>query len=585
MGWADSFESFCSHLVIDSKESGTVPLRLNGCQRYFVQEVAEGLERGIRYFVVLKGRQLGISTITLALDLFWCFRWPGLQGALITDTDSNKEMFREMLARYYDGLPREMKAKLKLHNRNQMVFRNRSTLQYLVAGVRASGNLGRAKALNHLHATECSSWADEEGLASLQSSLAEKSPNRLYVFESTARGFNLFYDMCQTAKRAITQKFIFIPWWRKEEYSFPEDSPEFHVYCPKGGVPSGREREWIEKVARYYDYRISASQLAWYRWHLAEKKNADEMWMMQEYPSTEEQAFVVAGSQFFSSSRLTEVYFQCRRAKYDSYRYNLGSEFRYTKIVPVNRMVAELKVWEEPQSDARYVLGADPAYGSSDWADRFAIVIFRCFADRIIQVAEYCSSEISTYQFAWIIAHLAGAYRPSLVNLEVSGPGGAVVTELINLQRLANTLEGSGSGLTDVLGSIRHYFWMRPDASFSGPSRALHWKTNEDNKFFMLSSFKDSFELGRMQIQSTELIEEMRNVVNDKGKIAAAGRSKDDRVIAAALAHIAWLQYDMPVLAQARMTYAAAQRRAHSAPQMDALRRSVVEYLKRMNIA
>lgn len=78
MGWADRFEKWCSHLRIDSKEEGIVPLRLNGCQRYFVREVGEGIDRGIRHFTVLKGRQLGITTVAIALDIFWGFEHKGL---------------------------------------------------------------------------------------------------------------------------------------------------------------------------------------------------------------------------------------------------------------------------------------------------------------------------------------------------------------------------------------------------------------------------------------------------------------------------------------------------------------------------
>ena len=41
MNWQTQFETFCSKLMIDSKEQGTVPLILNGCQKYFIKEAAE----------------------------------------------------------------------------------------------------------------------------------------------------------------------------------------------------------------------------------------------------------------------------------------------------------------------------------------------------------------------------------------------------------------------------------------------------------------------------------------------------------------------------------------------------------------
>ena len=585
MKWIEKFNIFCANLKIDSKEQGTVPLVLNGCQRHFIQKVAEGLDKGIRTFIVLKGRQEGISTVCLALDLFWMFSNPGLQGGVITDTDSNKEKFRETVTRYIDSLPRNMKSPVKINNRYQLAFRNRSDIQYMVAGIRAGGNLGRAKALNFLHATECSSWADEEGLASLQASLAEKADNRLYVWDSTARGFNMFYDLCQTAKRATSQMFIFIGWWLKEEYSFEPGDTEYKVYWDSAAQLSQRERESVKKVKQFYGVDIKPGQIAWYRWHLAEKKNGDEMWMKQEFPWDEDEAFVVAGSQFFTGERLTTTYLEAKHERYQSYRYITGAEFQFTQIKPTNAANAELKIWEEPKPDGIYVMGADPAYGSSEWADRFALVIFRCYADRLVQVAEYCTPDIACYQFAWIIAHLGGAYRNIFLNLEITGPGGAVSTELINLQRSAGQIPVGTGTLLDVMGAIRHYFWMRPDNTMSGAGKAIHTKMDEFSKRAIMNTFKDSFEVGRMQIRSTEMVNEMRSVVNEDGSIGASGRAKDDRVIAAALAHWVWIQQVKSQLVGQRMTFAAVRHHEETnLTTMGQLNRQVFQYLRHSGI-
>ena len=115
----------------------------------------------------LKVGNLGITTISLALDLYWHFTNPGLGGTLTTDTEENRDMFRSTLANYMDGLPKEYKIPMLAHNRNQLSLKNRSRLFYQVAGTRSKGTLGRGKAITFLHGTETSSWGDEEGLASL----------------------------------------------------------------------------------------------------------------------------------------------------------------------------------------------------------------------------------------------------------------------------------------------------------------------------------------------------------------------------------------------------------------------------------
>lgn len=589
MSWSEKFDQFCSSLLIDSKEDGTIPLRLNGCQRFLVDEVMKGLEQDIRYFVVLKGRQLGITTVTIALDLFWGFQNAGLQGGIIFHDDGTKEKFRDTIARYYSSLPQRMKLPLKAHNRTLISFRNRTDFQYLVAGTRMGNEaLGRARAFNFLHSTECAFYADQEGLSTLSSSLAEKNPKRMYVFESTANGFNHWYDMWHTAKRAVRQKAIFIGWWRKEDYCFGPDDQEYKVYWGAAPHPTKKEGEWIRKIKQYYDFDITPGQIAWHRWHLCEQKNENHVLMTQEYPPTEDEAFVVSGSQFFTSERITETYLKAKSERYRSYRYITGSEFQFTQVKPTNAPNAELKVWEEPHGEGLYVMGADPAYGSSEWADRFALVIFRCYADRLVQVAEYCTADISTLQFAWIIAHLGGAYRNVYLNLEITGPGGAVQNELVSLQRTAGNIPMGPGTLLDVMGCIRHYTWVRPDMLMSGGySRATHFSSNQNTKKTMFNMFKDSFEVARMEIKSLELLQEMRQVTNQQGVIGAEGRAKDDRVVAAGLAHWIWAQNLRTQLVANKMSYDLVRRRelTQLPNSHNAVQGAVQGWLKRSRIA
>ena len=70
----------------------------------------------------------------------------------------------------------------------------------------------------------------------------------------------------------------------------------------------------------------------------------------------------------------------------------------------------------------------------------------------------------------------------------------------------------------------------------------------------MLNYFKDYFERGMLNVYSMDLLDEMKSVVRDQGGISAYGRNKDDRVIATALACVAFAEQVMPRLLQMRMT-------------------------------
>jgi len=576
------FYYFCKQLKIETKEQGLRKMdNLLGSQTYVMNEIAKGLEEDIHFFVILKGRQLGITTISLALDLYWHFMHPGLQGTLTTDTEENRDMFRTTLAMYMDGLPKEFKIPILAHNRNQLSLKNRSRIFYQVAGLRAKGSLGRGKAITYLHGTETSSWGDEEGLASLLASLAETNPDRLYTFESTARGFNMFHDMYTTAKKARTQRAIFCGWWRNELYSLDPEGQTYKVYWD--GKLTGEEKEWVRDIKKLYGVEINSRQIAWWRWKMLEGIKDDSL-MYQEFPPTEDYAFVMTGTSFFSNARCTDAMKKLKKVPYESYRYSFGVNFQDTEVLKSTERLATLKVWEEPVDTAYYVIGADPAYGSSDWADRFCIQVLRVYADGLEQVASFATSEMNTYQFAWVIAHLAGAYKNSTLNLEINGPGQAVINELRNLKRQAAAMGTAlGKDLMDVYGNMQNYIWRRND-TMGGLSNSIGWMTTAATKERMLTYMKDYFERGMLDIYDLDTIDEMKTTIRDGSSIEASGRNKDDRVIATALACAAYAEQVQPRLINQKLTRRVSRVQDDFTPEQLTVGRNVSDYLKRIGV-
>lgn len=545
-----AFYKFCNALKIDTKEQGEIYLgrSLLGTQTMVVNEIAAGMEQGIRNFVTLKCRQIGISTISLAFDLFWIFKYRAMTGALVTHDEPSRDQFRVTLDMYYSGLPERFKQRILVNNRNAMIFANKSRLMYRVAGQRKTGGggLGRSAALPFLHATEISSWGDPEGLKSLRSSLAEMNPLRFYHWESTARGFNHFYDMWEEAKRSVTQKAIFVSWWANEFYRAKRHSDVWKAYWGPKGRPTDAEREWIREVKALYKIEIDDTQMAWWRWKQSEEIG-DELTMMQEFPPTENHAFIATGSQFFTATSISDGYKKERtldRPQY--YRIQIGTHFSDTTLLATPQKLATLFVWEQPQPKGVYVLGADPAYGSSEWADRFCISVWRCYSDRLVQVAEFVDPDMATYSFAWVLAYLAGAYEPCRVNLEINGPGQSVLSELQSMKRafVAAGREGNSGRdartLMTVTRNISSYLYRRLD-SIGGTPGAIHTLMGHDFKERMFNTYRDYFERGMIDVRSRGLLDEMKSVVREGGSAPAApDRSKDDRVIAACLACLTW---------------------------------------------
>ena len=295
------FYEFLSYLKIDSKDYGpNTPLEPFHAQRRFLDEVFAGLEDDVHWFVVLKARQLGITTVSFALDLFWISFFKGLQGAIVYDTEGNRDKGRLLFTRMMGSLPKQFSVPIVSHNKNGLVLANGSSIDYLVAGTRKNSGLGRSRAYNFLHATECSSWGDQEGLEALAKSLSDLFPARLYVFESTAKGYNIFYNMWETAKEdELAKRPIFIGWWAKESYAFnPKASLKEAQLFEKYGKadPSEEELDKIEYVRKNYDFEVTREQLAWYRYKKDPSGARDEnevpldSTIEQELPWHEEEA-------------------------------------------------------------------------------------------------------------------------------------------------------------------------------------------------------------------------------------------------------------------------------------------------------
>lgn len=559
--WLPAFMRFCELVRITSKEAEEpVPIIPYEGQKRFLRALTEGLEEDIHDFKVLKSRQLGISTILLALDIFWLYMHPGLQGALICDTADNKETMRATITEMLNSLPPRYRVPIKSHNRNALVLANGSRLQYMNAGKQKNSGLGRSRALNFVHATECSSWGDQKGLDSLRHALAQQNPNRLYVFESTALGYNLFFDMWEDAKVSDRQKAIFIGWWSKDYQKIDQDQPEYERWWGQAPHLTEAEAHAADIVLREYGWTITPEQWAWYRREF-EAANSEASFL-EEQPSTEYEAFQATGNSFFSLKRIGNDIEAISRlgsgVGFNGYKYVLGSNF--LKMQTLETKIPDdidLRVWEDPVVNAKYVLGVDPAYGRDDDKDRSVISVWRCYADKMVQVAEFNTPIPTTRQIAWAMCHLAGCYRDCVINLEITGPGSEVMMELDNLRQ-----QISMGGLRDVaptlnpgftLDQARWYLYHRPDSM--GPGYAYNWKTSFENKQRLMNRMRDSFDTDQMIARSIPMLNEMTTFVQDGGKLHASGRNKDDRVMAASLACFAWVEWVRPSMMVEGRTY------------------------------
>lgn len=494
--YKQAFYAFTKHLEIKSKEHEewiNLGDSLYDGQRRTIEAIFDGLGQDIHDFKILKSRQLGISTIIRALMLFWTGVF-SLTGALVFDSAQHLEEGRQELLDMLERLPANFRFPRKLKdNRYNLILENKSRVNLFSAGTREQKGtkaLGAGSAISMWHRSELCNYGNISGLEHLRHSRARTNPNRLFIDESTALGFNIWYEIWQESRVDHHVVCIFVGWWSHPGQRIERNDPDFEVY---GIAPlTDYEKHQIQEVYRLYGHEITAEQVAWIRREnnpvAQQEGDADADYSpsterLQNQPWIEDDAFQMTGSVFFDPSKLLEQISRNVSDKFDTYSFMPGVEFTLFKAMKAyNAKSIELKVWEEPVEEAVYVVSADVAYGANENNDRSAIQVLRCFADGIDQVAEYAWPLVNTRQFAWVIAALEGWYAGDKSDVyrivELNGPGEATFNELRGLKfQLANGYFGNQvdeRGLRNIQKNVKNYLYHRSDSMH--PSRTYHWK-------------------------------------------------------------------------------------------------------------
>ena len=176
--------------------------------------------------IILKARQLGISTFVCMFFLDICLFKPNVAAGIIAHTREDAEHMFKRIKFAYDQLPDPLKAlrAANVSSARELVFNNHSSLRV--------GTSMRGSTLQYLHISEfgkiCAHFPDKA--REIVTGSLNTLGNRQYVFiESTAEGKEgYFYDLCKQAEAMkvankklspLDYKFHFYPWFECPDYS------------------------------------------------------------------------------------------------------------------------------------------------------------------------------------------------------------------------------------------------------------------------------------------------------------------------------------------------------------------------------
>ncbi len=269
-----------------------------GTQRVFKLNLPQQkLYRDMWYCnIILKARQLGMSTFIGLLFLDRCFFNANMSAGIIAHTREDAQVLFRRIKYAYDNLPESLKLirRSVVDSASEMKFENGSSIRVATSM--------RSTTLNYLHISEfgpiCARYP-EKAEEIITGSLNTLAPGQACFIESTAEGKgSYFYDMCQTSIKA-----------KKEKINLTNLDFRFHFF-PWFDDPAYKLDQYIDQTIEQKQYfsdlqnkgiLLSGAQQSWY----IKKKETLQDKMYQEFPSLPEEAFTAGASGHFYTRELT----------------------------------------------------------------------------------------------------------------------------------------------------------------------------------------------------------------------------------------------------------------------------------------
>lgn len=520
--------------VVD-KDKKIVPFFINEVQHEFIDTLNKAIDdydKGLITSIsllVLKGRQQGFTTLITAYQLAATITRSNFEGLTLADKSTNSEsIFQNKAKTVFNRLPEMLKPTEKYNSKRQLLFEKLNSSWSIDT---ATKEVGRSRTINFFHGSECAFWKD--GISNIQASLGETfTKNAIKIYESTANGFNDYRTMWKSGEHIN----CFYQWWKTKEYRLNFETKNMRT---KFLNDIDRKAGWIYERLKWLrdEKKLDENQLYWY--FKKYQSYIDKELIKQEYPCTEDEAFIASGKCFFNTEVIIQRINEIEQVRnngvlevgYFDYEIKIkNNKKQITNIKWVNDATGPIKILKRPQNKIPYVLGGDTA---GDGSDFFTGTVIDNTTGKIVAVLKHEKDE--TYYTRQIYC-LGKYYNTALIGLEVN-------YSTYPTKMLAEEYE------------YPNLYVREKEDDFTGRTdKKYGFRTDRDTRPLILAELQRIMYEEIEKITAIEILKEALTFIkNEKGRPEAQEGSHDDLIMCTAITYYIRNQQDRKIKTETKI--------------------------------
>ena len=448
---------------------GSIPFKLYPYQK----DIVAGLINN-RKNIILKARQLGVTTVTAALMSWFILFHPDKNVLVVATKQEVAKTTIRVIKNIFKYLPSWMKdiASISVDNRNSLELANGSRIK----AVTTTDDVGRSEAVSWL---VCDEAAHIQKFEEIWTGIAPtiSTGGRVALF-SSPNGVGNFFHHCWTQAKNDENGFN----CRFGTYVNPENPQEIY---------NDRFMWWVHPE----------HDLTWFASETRDKSPRD---IAQEYCCNWNQS----GDTFILGDTITHLQQQTSEPK---------------EVFYLDRNVW---IWDQPERNASYLISADVSSGDS--ADYSAFHVIRLDTHPLVQVAEY-KGKIKPDQLGVLLVAVSKFYNNATIAPENnSGWSGQTILKIeeANYPFLYYSKRRK-TGIKDDATRVDPYYASTSNDFLPG------YSVTSGNRIQMLAKMEQYLRLEDIKINSMRFIDELKTFIVAGGNRPEAIRGENDDLIMA----------------------------------------------------